>query len=54
MGQLELDLQADFPIESPATAVFLTVMPDGYEDQTRHAIGNGRMTAPLHYEWPTP
>ncbi|MCX6867093.1 MAG: hypothetical protein NTV46_12910 [Verrucomicrobia bacterium] len=53
-GRLELDLQADFPIESAATAVFLTVMPDGYEDQTRHVIGNGRMAAPLRYEWHTP
>ena len=53
-GRLELDLQADFPGGSAETAVFLTVMPDGYEDQTRYMIGTGRMAAPLRYAWHTP
>jgi len=53
-GRLELGLQADFPAGGAETAVFLTVMPDGCEDQTRHVIGNGRMKAPLRYEWHTP
>ncbi len=46
-------LQADFGGAGSETAVFLTVMPDGYEDQTRYAIGTGRMEEPLRYEWHT-
>ena len=53
-GRLELGLQADFSNGGAETAVFLTVMPDGCEDQTRYVIGNGRLEAPLRYAWPTP
>jgi hypothetical protein len=42
---------ADAQIE---TAVFLTVMPDGREDQTRHIIGEGLMEETLHFAWPHP
>lgn len=47
---LDLTLRADFGggIE---TAVFLTVMPDGYEDQTRYALGTGGINAALRYDW---
>ena len=48
---LDLTLQADFGEASPETAGFLTVMPDGYEDQTRYAIGTGRLEETLRYEW---
>ena len=48
---LDLTLQADFGEAGPETAVFLTVMPDGYEDQTRYAIGTGRLEETLRYEW---
>lgn len=48
---LDLTLLADFGDGGSETAVFLTVMPDGYADQTRYAVGNGRMEAPLRYEW---
>lgn len=52
-GGLDLTMQADFGGADSETAVFLTVMPDGYEDQTRYAIGTGRMKEPLRYEWHT-
>jgi hypothetical protein len=46
---VELNFVADFAdIE---TAVFLTVMPDGYEEQQRHAIGSGHIEETLRYEW---
>jgi hypothetical protein len=47
----ELTLHADFSGSSTDTAVFLTVMPDGYEDQTRFAIGGGAVEESLHFEW---
>lgn len=51
-GALDLVLTADFG-ESPAeTAVFITVMPDGLEDQTRYATGSGLLEETLRYEWP--
>jgi len=53
-GGLDLTLQADFGTGGTATAVFLTLMPDGYEEQTRYAIGTGQIEESLRYEWPTP
>ena len=50
-GRVELILQADFGDAAADTAVFLTVMPDGFEDQTRYAIGSGVIEEPLLYEW---
>jgi hypothetical protein len=35
-------LHADFGGDAE-TAVFLTVMPDGYEEQTRYATGSGKL-----------
>lgn len=50
-GGLDLVLSADFG-ESPAeTAVFLTVMPDGREEQTRYVTGSGLLEETLHYDW---
>jgi len=49
-GGLDLDLAvAGAPVE---TAVFLTVIPDGREELTRHAIGEGDISDILRYDWP--
>ena len=45
-------LVADFGEQASETAVFLTVMPDGHEEQTRYATGNGLIEETLRYEWP--
>lgn len=50
-GHLELTLEAEFAPNASDTAVFLTVMPDGREDQTRYLIGSGSVAGPLTYEW---
>jgi hypothetical protein len=50
---LELELQADFNDDGTETAVFLTLMPDGYEDQTRYGIGRNHIDTPLRYDWHT-
>lgn len=48
---LDLSLQATFASPEADSAVFLTVMPDAYEDQTRYIIGSGEISETLHYEW---
>ncbi len=55
-GGLDLTLVAEFAEGrgDVETAVFLTVMPDGLEDQTRYAIGSGGIRQSLHYDWLTP
>lgn len=50
-GGLDLALSADFGDSPAETAVFLTVMPDGREEQTRYATGSGLLEETLHYEW---
>jgi hypothetical protein len=50
-GGLDLALTADFGGSAAETAVFLTVMPDGREEQTRHATGGGLLEETLRYEW---
>ncbi len=52
-GVLEWMLDVELGDDGPETAVFLTVMPDGYDDQTRYAIGKQRIHEPLRYEWPS-
>jgi len=48
---LDLLLQADLG-DSPAdTAVFLTVMPDAREAQTRYLLGCRSLAQPLHFNW---
>lgn len=49
--ECDIMLVADFVDQASETAVFLTVMPDGHEERTRHAIGNGVLEETLHYEW---
>jgi len=48
---LELLLEADLGAGPSDTAVFLTVMPDAREGQTRYIIGNGALTQPLRFNW---
>jgi hypothetical protein len=50
-GGLDLVLSADFGGSPAETAVFLTVMPDGREEQTRYATGSGLLEETLRYEW---
>lgn len=49
--KVDLTLHADFGEAAAETAVFLTVMPDGYEDQTRYAFGNGVLEDSLVFAW---
>lgn len=48
---LDLVLSADFGDMPSETAVFLTVLPDGHEEQTRYATGSGLLEETLRYEW---
>jgi hypothetical protein len=50
-GEIDILLLADFGDHSSETAVFLTVMPDGHEEQTRYATGSGVLEETLRYEW---
>jgi hypothetical protein len=50
-GGLDLALTADFGGSLSETAVFLTVLPDGLEELTRHAIGSGMLEETLRFEW---
>ncbi|MDP3849682.1 MAG: hypothetical protein Q8Q59_04205 [Luteolibacter sp.] len=50
-GELDIELHADFGDHAAETAVFLTVMPDGYEEQTRYVTGGGLMDETLRYDW---
>lgn len=50
-GVVELTLQADFCDVAAETAVFLTVMPDAYEERTAYAIGRGRLEETLRFVW---
>ena len=50
-GNLDLSLEVDFGDDPSDTAVFLTVMPDAYEEQTRYVIGRGKLDEPLRYDW---
>lgn len=51
---LDLLLVADLGASPADTAVFLTVMPDAREGQTRYAIGGGLLTQPLRFNWQLP
>jgi hypothetical protein len=52
-GALDLALRVDFP-DGAETAVFVTLLPDGHEEQTRFATGAGLLEETLHFEWPHP
>ena len=51
-GGVDLTVELDFGGGPAETAVFLTLAPDGLEEQTRHAIGSGRIEETLHFAWP--
>ena len=51
-GTLDLTLRVEFGDQAGETAVFLTLLPDGLEEQTRHAIGRGSVEESLHFSWP--
>ncbi len=51
-GTLDLTLHVEFGDQTGETAVFLTLLPDGLEEQTRHAIGSGSVEESLHFSWP--
>lgn len=51
-GTLDLRLTVDFGDSRAETAVFLTLAPDGLEEQSRHAIGRGRIEETLRFSWP--
>jgi hypothetical protein len=48
---LELTLETELNASPTDTAVFLTLMPDGHEEQTRYLIGTGSVTEPLAFDW---
>ena len=48
-GKAELTVRID--LGGTETAAFFTLMPDGYEDQTRYVTGTGEITETLNYEW---
>lgn len=53
-NKTDLTLLVEMADTDSETAVFLTVMPDGREDQTRHIIGSDTLVETLHYAWPQP
>jgi len=50
-GGLEVTLRVESRAGGGETAVFLTVLPDDYEEQTRYAIGKGHIEELLRYAW---
>jgi hypothetical protein len=50
-GKTLLRLKADFGAREEETAVFVTLMPAGHDDQTRYATGSGVFEETLHYDW---
>jgi hypothetical protein len=50
-GALGVQLSADFDPATGETAVFITVVPDGLEEQTLYATGAGSLEETLDYEW---
>jgi hypothetical protein len=52
-GALELAVEADLGNGVADSALFLTVMPDGYESETRYMIGQGPTEEILFFRWHT-
>jgi hypothetical protein len=50
-GRLDLMLEAELDASTTDTAVFLTVMPDARQEQTRYLIGTGIVAEPLTFDW---
>ena len=51
---LEVSLQADLGTSTADTAVFLTIMPDARDAQTRFVLGSGSLSQPLRFNWQSP
>jgi len=51
---LELLLNAELDDGPADTAIFLTVMPDAREAQTRYVLGSGSLAQPLRFNWQQP
>lgn len=52
-GELELAVEADLGAAGSDSALFLTVMPDGYGSATRYMIGHGRIEDFMNFTWQT-
>lgn len=50
-GTIDLWIEADFGDSPSDTALFLTIMPDAYDGQTRYVIGCGTLEESLHFDW---
>ncbi len=53
-NSLEIWLQADLGTSTADTAVFLTIMPDARDAQTRFVLGSGSLSQPLRFNWQSP
>lgn len=53
-GRLDLTIEADLGEQPSDTALFLTVMPDALDPQTRFLIGTGSLTESWTLTWPAP
>jgi hypothetical protein len=51
-GELDVTLEVRFGHPAGDTAVFLTIAPDGLEEETRYAIGSEHVEEPLTFSWP--
>ncbi|MBN8460826.1 MAG: hypothetical protein J0M04_23600 [Verrucomicrobia bacterium] len=51
-GKTDLTLEADLGDTAADTALFLTVMPDALDPQTRYLIGTGQLTESFAFTWP--
>lgn len=51
-GGLDVTLSVALDHHPEETAVFLTIAPDGLEEETRHAIGGGSIEEPMNFTWP--
>lgn len=49
--RVELLIDADFGDSLIDTALFITLAPDGLDEQTRYAIGAGRIEELLDFHW---
>ncbi len=49
--RVELLVDADFGDLAGETAFFITLVPEGLDEQTRHAIGSGRIEELLDFAW---
>lgn len=53
-SKIDLALEADMGAQAADTAIFVTLMPDAHEEETRFVIGYGLIHDSLHFKWPTP